>query len=196
MEGTVIKRLRERSFSRSFRHPSPRLAPYIFKSLLMARTHARFARSPSPPETLANAPRPRVKVPDGENGNGPDANNEKFFPFSSRFRLSTLLLLTLPSSLYGEGASRFISQVFGKGDQNSGQAGSLPTPHLCRSFSTCPKSAKFSIFFPFNELFIYRAISRRRGNTFLFLSFSKFKILLRETGYKFVFSFSSVERFL
>lgn len=40
MEGTVIKRLRERSFSRSFRHPSPP----IFKSLLMARTHASFSR--------------------------------------------------------------------------------------------------------------------------------------------------------
>lgn len=49
MEGTVIKRLRERSFSRSFRHPSPP----IFKSLLMARTHASFARVPG--EKLAKS---------------------------------------------------------------------------------------------------------------------------------------------
>ena len=92
MEGTVIKRLRERSFSRSFRHPSPP----IFKSLLMARTHASFARVPG--EKLAkSAPlslsffssssfSTRVKVPNGENGNGPGASKTKSSsPFSSPF---------------------------------------------------------------------------------------------------------------
>lgn len=91
MEGTVIKRLRERSFSRSFRHPSPP----IFKSLLMARTHASFARVPG--EKLAKSAllslsffsfsfSTRVKVPNGENGNGPGASKTKSSsPFSSPF---------------------------------------------------------------------------------------------------------------
>lgn len=140
MEGTVIKRLRERSFSRSFRHPSPP----IFKSLLMARTHASFSRvlgeksaksatlslslslvllCPSFPSST------QVKVPNGENGNGPDANKTKSSSrFPPRFRLSTPLI---NSSLFAfrRVLPAFISQVFGKGDQNS--AGSLPTPHTC-----------------------------------------------------------------
>lgn len=127
MEGTVIKRLRERSFSRSFRHPSPP----IFKSLLMARTHASFSRvlgeksaksaslslslslvllCPSCPSST------QVKVPNGENGNGPDANKTKSSSrFPPRFRLSTPLI---NSSLFAfrRVLPAFISQVFGKGD--------------------------------------------------------------------------------
>lgn len=124
MEGTVIKRLRERSFSRSFRHPSPP----IFKSLLMARTHASFSRvlgeksaksaslslslllCPSSPSST------QVKVPNGENGNGPDANKTKSSSrFPPRFRLSTPLI---NSSLFAfrRVLPAFISQVFGKGD--------------------------------------------------------------------------------
>lgn len=45
LEGTVIKRLRE-AFRGRFNAPlRPRLFPDIFKSVLMARTHARFPRS-------------------------------------------------------------------------------------------------------------------------------------------------------
>lgn len=195
MEGTVIKRLRERSFSRSFRHPSPP----IFKSLLMARTHASFSRvlgeksaksaslslslvllCPSSPSST------QVKVPNGENGNGPDANKTKSSSrFPPRFRLSTPLI---NSSLFAfrRVLPAFISQVFGKGDQNS--AGSLPTPHTCvappsinvaclsraplsSSSPLCPPTKILRLAMP-RQLFVYRAI---------FFSFlSKLKIFITQ----------------
>lgn len=196
MEGTVIKRLRERSFSRSFRHPSPP----IFKSLLMARTHASFSRvlgeKSAKSATLSLSPSffsappsprpPRSKSRTGKMVMAPTRIKRKVPPVFLPVFDSRPLLLTLPSSLSG-GCSPHLSRKFLEReirirlDRYRHRTPVLllhpltslacPQRQLLSSSPLCPPTKILTLAMP-RQLFVYRAI---------FFSFlSKLKIFITQ----------------